>query len=117
MAALNMTIDFEQRSVAAIASRLRKARTALGFKTQKEFAERVGIQSPTYNQWENAKAYPDLQLAIRLRDEYHLSLDWIYLGDPAGLPYHMVRLLSGEHDAGQKSDNPARDRKLITAAE
>jgi transcriptional regulator with XRE-family HTH domain len=117
MPALGMISNLEQRSLPAIAARLQKARKALGFKTQKEFAERVGIQGPTYNQWEKAKAYPDLQFAIRLRDEYNLSLDWIYLGDPAGLPYHMAKLLSAEPSEGDPHPDSSRSSRFFTAAE
>jgi transcriptional regulator with XRE-family HTH domain len=84
------------RSLDAIAERLRMTREALGIKKQKEFAERADISPNTYNQWEKGRVYPDLQYVIRLRDEYGLTLDWIYLGDPSGLPYRIARLLKQE---------------------
>jgi transcriptional regulator with XRE-family HTH domain len=112
-----MASNFEQRSLPAIASRLRRTREALGFKKQKDFAERAGIMPPTYNQWEKAKVYPDLQFAIRLRDEYNISLDWIYLGEPSGLPYHIARLLRIEDEHRSTIANPPRDRQLIDTAE
>lgn len=116
MTVLIMTANFEQRSLPAIASRLRRTREALGFKKQKDFAQRAGIMPPTYNQWENAKVYPDLQFAIRLRDEYNISLDWIYLGDPAGLPYHIASLLRIGVDQERTEPDPPFDRDLIDAA-
>jgi DNA-binding XRE family transcriptional regulator len=69
-------------------------REALGIKKQKDFAEQADISPNTYNQWEKGKVYPDLQYAIRLCDQYGITLDWIYLGDPSGLPYHIAKLLN-----------------------
>jgi transcriptional regulator with XRE-family HTH domain len=93
MSVVDMTPNPHRRTLDAIASRLRVTREALGIKKQKEFAERAGISPNTYNQWEKGRVYPDLQYMIRLRDEYGISLDWIYLGDPSGLPYQIARLL------------------------
>ena len=93
MAFVDMAPNPHRRSLEAIGSRLRMTREALGFKKQKEFAARADISPNTYNQWEKGKVYPDLQYAIRLRDEFGISLDWIYLGDPSGLPYQIARLL------------------------
>jgi transcriptional regulator with XRE-family HTH domain len=96
MSVVDMTPNANRRSLEAIAWRLRATREALGFKKQKDFAEQAGISPNTYNQWEKAKVYPDLQYMIRIRDQYGISLDWIYLGDPSGLPYQIARLLKEE---------------------
>jgi transcriptional regulator with XRE-family HTH domain len=93
MSAFEMAPNNHHRSLEAIAERLRMTREALGVRKQKDFAERAQISPNTYNQWEKGRVYPDLQYAIRLCDEYGITLDWIYLGDPSGLPYHIARLL------------------------
>jgi transcriptional regulator with XRE-family HTH domain len=96
MSAFDMAPNNHRRSLEAIAERLRMTREALGVRKQKEFAERAQISPNTYNQWEKGRVYPDLQYAIRLCDEYGITLDWIYLGDPSGLPYHIARLMKEE---------------------
>jgi transcriptional regulator with XRE-family HTH domain len=102
MSHVDMTTDLDPRSLEGIAERLRRTREALNIKKQKEFAERADISPNTYNQWEKGRVYPDLQYAIRLRDEYGLTLDWIYLGDPSGLPYQLVRLLRESAEQKQR---------------
>lgn len=80
------------RSIEAIAKRLRQTREALGMK-QAEFAERANIPNNTYNQYEQAKGRPSLDFAFKLRDTYGISLDWIYDGDPSGLPHRIAKNL------------------------
>lgn len=80
------------RSVEAIAKRLRATREALGI-NQAEFAERANIPNNTYNQYEQAKGRPSLDFAFKLRDTYGLTLDWIYDGDPSGLPHRIAKNL------------------------
>ena len=82
-----------ERSIDAIAARLRRTRLALGH-SQTELCRIAGIATNTYNQYENAKGRPELDKAILLCDAFNLTLDWIYFGDPAGLPHGLaVKLL------------------------
>ena len=83
------------RSVDAIAERLIATRKAIGLK-QAEYAERAGIPNNTYNQYEQAKGRPSLDFAFKLCDTYGLTLDWIYAGDPSGLPYRITKNLFQE---------------------
>ena len=80
------------RSIEAIATRLIATRKTIGLK-QAEYAERAGIPDNTYNQYEQAKGRPSLDFAFKLRDTYGLTLDWIYDGDPSGLPYRITKNL------------------------
>lgn len=77
----------------AIALRLRATRGALGLK-QSSFCTQAGIAANTYNQWEMAKIRPSLDGAILLCRTYALTLDWIYRGDPSGLPQRPVAQLT-----------------------
>lgn len=76
-------------SVAAIAGRLERTRKALGL-NQTQLCNRVGIRTNTYNQWEKGKQRPSLDEAILLAEKLNLTLDWIYLGKPYGLPSDLV---------------------------
>lgn len=42
----------------AVADRIRKAREAAGYTTQKAFADAVGVYLPNVNKWEKGKALP-----------------------------------------------------------
>ena len=70
----------------AIGQRLRLARDAYGF-AQGEFAEAAGLTQHAYNQYENGKRVPSIDVAIALRDRHRLTLDYIYCGDLSGLRF------------------------------
>lgn len=67
-----------------IGERLRLTREALGL-TQAEFARKSKVAASAYNQYEKGKMRPAVDQAIKIRDTYKLTLDWIYLGDNSGL--------------------------------
>jgi len=72
-----------------VARRLRRARLALHL-DQQEFGTRAGLSQPQYNQFENGKRLLTLAAALRLCNEYGLTLDWLYRGDPSGLAYRLA---------------------------
>lgn len=82
------------RGVPAIAERLLQLRIALDM-TQSEFCQVAGIAANTYNQWERGKGRPELDKAMNLCDAFSVTLDWLYRGETAGLPYGIAaKLLS-----------------------
>lgn len=93
---------------AAIGERLRWVflawrATANGKRTQKEFFRRAGIEPNTGSNWVTGKDRPGINEAIRLRDTYNITLDYIYCGDPSGLRYEMrerIIALMNERDGG-----------------
>jgi DNA-binding XRE family transcriptional regulator len=87
-----MNTEPHTRSLEAIAARLRATREAFAL-GQNEFARRAGIASNTYNQYEQAKNLPRLDLANQICDTFGVTLDWIYRGDPSGLPVRTFKLL------------------------
>lgn len=90
-------ISFESVSGvhAATANRLRAVRAFVGI-SQGEFAERAGIGKTTYNNYETAAQRPSLNAAIRLRETYGISLDFIYCGSLDTLPHKMAVALSSK---------------------
>ena len=78
-----------QASRTEIAARLRVTRQAFGM-GQYDFADRAGIAGNTYNQYEQAKKRPTIENALALCRAYGLTLDWVYAGDPSGLPYKVA---------------------------
>lgn len=68
-----------------VAARLALARKAYGL-DQQEFGKRAGLSQPQYNQFETGKRLLTLGPAMRLCEEYNLTLDWLYRDDPSGLP-------------------------------
>lgn len=82
----------------AIGRRLALTRHVLGLQ-QNEFCERAKIAPNTYNQYERGKKRPTIDNAIRLVETYHLTLDWIYLGDPSGLRYETANAIKAARAA------------------
>lgn len=83
---------FNPRSLDAIAERLIRLRHATGL-TQSAFAAAAGIAANTYNHYERAKSRPELDKATLICDRFHVTLDWLYFGEMAGLPYQTVERL------------------------
>jgi transcriptional regulator with XRE-family HTH domain len=77
------------RDQVAIARRLQITRKALGLK-QGEFADRAGIARNAYNQFDLGKRLLTLQRGHQLCDEYKLTLDWLFRGDPSALPSRLA---------------------------
>jgi transcriptional regulator with XRE-family HTH domain len=77
---------------AAVGQRLRQLIRALGIKYT-EAAEDMGIERNHLGNWMDGRAYPrayELYKFCRIRG---VNTDWIYLGDPSGLPARVVREL------------------------
>jgi transcriptional regulator with XRE-family HTH domain len=73
----------------AVGRRLRRTRLLLGL-DQQQFGTGARLSQPQYNQFENGKRLLTLHAALKLCDEYNLTLDWLYRGDPSGLPYRLA---------------------------
>lgn len=77
---------------AAIGRRLAAAREAVGLR-QVDLAELSGVARNTLAQWESGAFRPSLDQVVRLLPVLGVDLDWIYLGDDRGLPFHVRQAL------------------------
>ena len=73
-----------------VARRLKASRAALGIEDQQVFGQSAQLEQSLYNRFETGKRLLTLQAALKLCDTYGLTLDWIYRGDPSGLPYQLA---------------------------
>ena len=75
--------------------------------TQTKFAGQAGLGLTTYNNYVQGKKRISLDVAWALCEEYDLSLDYIYRGDPSNLPLdlrsYVRRKLSGPTGSGQSN--------------
>ena len=85
------------RSLKDIASRLEVTREALGL-TAADLCRQTGIKPNQWSQFVNPtkKRRITLDAAYKLRDEYGISLDWIYDGDPSNLPARLHSKISAK---------------------
>lgn len=90
-----------QADIDRIADRLRIGRKVLGLKSS-ELCELTGIARNTYSQWENGKGRPPLDMARVLRRQFGFTLDWLYEGDPSGLPMKLAQAIAECQNPDQK---------------
>ena len=73
-----------------IGNRLKAARLALGV-SQKELYDAIGVKAATWNHWETGKRMPDPMSMTELYRLHGVTLEWIYAGDPKGLPFGVAQ--------------------------
>lgn len=76
----------------AIGERLKATREALGLRPM-DICRATGIKPSAYSQYEAGQNRPNVEDMIRYAETFHVTLDWIYRGDPSGLPYGLARSL------------------------
>lgn len=81
--------DSDGMSKAAIGKRLQLSRAALGL-GQGDFADKLGIARNTYNQYEMGVNRPPVDSALKMREMFALTLDWIYAGDSSALKWELA---------------------------
>lgn len=76
-----------------LGKRLRDTRVALGVKAA-DICRAIDIDPNRWSQYENGSRKLTMVVAIRLCETYGLTLDWLYRGDPSGLPVRLHQKLS-----------------------
>lgn len=79
--------------IKAIAKRLVRTREALGL-TQAEFCIQIGVEKNIYNPFEKGRRRITIDVALKIRDRFGVSLDWIYCGQVAALPVDLFNKLA-----------------------
>jgi len=74
-----------------LSNKIRELRFNHGEMTQKQLAERVGVSRQTMNAIENSRRVPTIDVAIRIADLFHLSVDQVFDFDYAGRPARRER--------------------------
>lgn len=84
-------IDPDDTEVLAqnVGRRLRQIREIYGH-DMKTFGENAGLSQPRYHVYEHGTRLLTLNAAMKLCRAYNLTLDYVYMGDPSGLPARIV---------------------------
>lgn len=102
---MEQTILSQRDHMVEVGHRLRRLIDALGI-PYKQAADEMGITKNHLGNWMRGDAYPrpyELYRFCRIRG---VNMDWIFLGDPSGLPHRVVtRLL--ELEPGPSGDREA----------
>jgi transcriptional regulator with XRE-family HTH domain len=75
-----------------IGERLHNLRTALDM-NQARVAESLGITQSAWSQYESGTRKITIEVAGVLAVRFGVTFDWIYRGDPSGLPMGLATLL------------------------
>lgn len=70
----------------ALSNKIRELRFKVGQMTQKRLAELVGVSRQTMNAIENGRHAPTVDVAIRIADVFHVSVDQLFDLDYEGRP-------------------------------
>jgi hypothetical protein len=117
-----------------VGRRLRETAWELGYRSQQDLADWLGATRPQVYTWYRGLALPPVKYMQKFT-ERGVDLDWIYLGDAAGLSAAMyIRLAAAiqegrplpdvapepepgpEPESGQAAFSPAERRKRVRAA-
>jgi DNA-binding XRE family transcriptional regulator len=68
-----------------VGRRLAATRNAMGL-TQQALADQLAVSRAALANWEQGTRLPDPSAMARLARRHRITMDWIYIGDPSGLP-------------------------------
>lgn len=87
-----MTRNRENDNLPEIGNRLKAARLALGL-SQKDLYDALGVKAAAWSHWESGKRMPDPVVMFDLYERHGITLEWIYGGDPKGLPFGVAQIV------------------------
>jgi len=87
-----MTKSRETDNLLEIANRLKAARMALDL-SQKDLYDTLGVKAAAWSHWESGKRMPDPVVMFELYKLHGITLEWIYGGDPRGLPFGVAQTI------------------------
>lgn len=67
--------------------RLKRIAEERGCYTAQSIANVAGATRAAVDTWLNGRAMPRWEQAARLTQAWHITLDWLFLGKPEGLPH------------------------------
>lgn len=89
--------------------------------TQAGMANRLSSKHNTINQYENAASLPSVEMEVRLKAVYGVTIDWIRFGDVSGLKPDLIqrlehaKLMIGDHRPEPRPADSAKRVKSMDA--
>jgi len=87
-----------------VGRRLRETAWELGYRTQQQLADYLGVTRGQVYTWYRGLALPPVKHMKRLCREHRLTLDWIYSGDGSTLTYATFIRLTSAMDGRRLQD-------------
>lgn len=67
--------------------------------SQTAFGKISGLSQSRYSQYETGERLLPVPVAIAFADQFGVSLDWLYMGDPSAMPLDLWRKIQNLADA------------------
>ena len=93
----------------SIGRRLTAFRLAKKFNTQAAMAKAIGAEHRQYHVWEKGRGKIPVAYAVRMKEIFGITLDYIYAGDLNGMPSSIGNIISLYLDEGL-NDRPVKVR-------
>ena len=103
---MSLPTDTDAREVGR---RLRETAWELGYRTQQQLADYLGVTRGQVYTWYRGLALPPVKHMKRLCREHGLTLDWIYSGDGRTLSYATYIRLTAAMDGRRLQDVEPED--------
>lgn len=102
-----MALDIDVRDPHKVkcGQRLRATRRALGYATIRSLANDLDEPEDNLSNWERGVSLVPTQVIHKLKRLKGVTADWIYLGDPAGLPHDLALRALREMEASANDDD------------
>ena len=76
-----------------VCRRLLDLRAVLNLSRPADFISATGFSKTRVSNWDNFNSRPDLAAGILMARKWGVTLDWLFLGNPAGLPRDLAEKL------------------------
>lgn len=96
--------------------RLRAARLALGVRSEKDMAKKLGVSGNAYSNYECGARLVDIAMAVRLLELTGIGPDWIYAGATTGVPFDRAQSLHAHLRQLQQDASAASPTQLSDPA-
>jgi transcriptional regulator with XRE-family HTH domain len=93
----------DPKSVPEIAARVKLLRRALGL-SQADMSKAAGVTERAWSNYETAYGRISLDTAFGLVRAFNVTLDWIYLGNAAMMPHHLMQKIAEVEAAEERED-------------
>jgi transcriptional regulator with XRE-family HTH domain len=103
-----------------LGARIKAAMLERGYKSAAALADAMQVEGSRVRNWANGHGRPTVDQGIVIKRVLGVTLDWLYEGDPDGVPYALyIRLaarITGEAAPTMLDDEPAEAPAEVSAS-
>lgn len=96
-------------------NRLREMREALGYGTLRDFAAALDVPEDRMGTYERGISLLQMPTALLIKQRYGVTLEWIYDGDPRGMPHGLYEDIKARQQPAEASGRTSEPREVSAA--